>query len=200
MKRHEVTVVCFVNKCDRPGANFLAATASLCERLGTRAMPIQYPLYRDGSLRGVVDLITQEAWEYPTDPHQAPIRTDVPPEISDEVGVLRSELVDALAEEDEVLLAAVLEERVPSVDELKAALRQRTLAGSLLPVLCGSALKNVGVQPVIDAVIDYLPSPLDVPSVRGRSVRDGKEVSYPPDPQARCAPWLSSCTPMPTGT
>ena len=147
-------------------------------------MPIQYPLYRDGVLCGVVDLIRQEAWEYPGDGSQAPARVDVPAEVADEVGVLRSELVDTLAEEDEQLLAKVLEDELPSEEELKAALRARTLAGDLLPVLCGSALKNVGVQPVMDAVADYLPSPLDVPAVVGRSVEGDREVECPPDPAA----------------
>jgi elongation factor G len=189
MKRHHVPAIAFVNKCDRPGADFLSATGSLRKRLDAHAIPIQYPLYVDGDLRGVVDLLTGRAFEFPANPTAGEEPREVPPpeSVADEVGVLRSELIETLAEEHDELLQAVLDEREPPLGALKAALRARTLAGSLVPVLCGAALRNVGVQPVMDAVVDYLPSPLEVPPVVGIHPKTGAEVACPPEESAPTA-------------
>ena len=190
MKRHRVPAVVFVNKCDRPGADFLAASASLRDRIDAPSIPIQYPLYVDGSLVGVVDLLTRRAFEFPANPTvgDSEPREIPPPEgIADEMGVLRSELVDALAEEDEDLLQAVLEDGDPPIAALQAALRRRTLEGTLVPVLCGAALRNVGIQPLMDAVVDYLPSPHDVPPVIGTNPKSGEGIERPCDESAPAA-------------
>jgi elongation factor G len=187
MRRHGVPSLCFVNKCDRPGADFLAALGSLKKRLGAHAVPLQYPLFREGQLRGVVDLFSRRALEFPSpgeDPRAALRELDLPAELRDEIEVLRSDLVDALAELDDGLLSAVLEDRDPDVPTLRSALRQGTLAGKLVPVLCGAALRNIGIQPLLDAVVDYLPSPLDLPPVAGRDPRTGESVERAPDPDA----------------
>jgi elongation factor G len=185
MRRHHVPAICFVNKCDRAGADFLAAVASLETRLGARGVPVQYPLYEPGGgLRGVVDLLTLEAFEFPADASGPPVARALPAALADEVGVLRAELVDTLAEKDDELLACVLEERAPRVEALRAALRARTLSGELLPVLCGAALRNIGVQPVMDAVIDYLPSPADLPPVPGRVPDSGRRIELAAEPGA----------------
>jgi elongation factor G len=184
MRRHRVPAVVFVNKCDRPGADFLAATASLQRRLEAPAVPVQYPLLRDGVFSGTVDLLTRRAFSYPLDPlagGREPVEVDLPAALADEVGVLRAELLEALAEDDEQLMAAVLEEREPDAGLLEAVLRRRTLAGTLVPVLCGAALRNAGIQPLLDAVVALLPSPSDVPAVSGLDPASGAPLSRSPD-------------------
>ena len=167
MRRHDVPCVAFVNKCDRSGADFLFATGTLGTRLGAPAIPIQYPIFANDRMSGVVDLLTRRGIEFDPAGKGDPEVVDVPAAIADEVGVLRSELVDFLADGDEEVLALVLEDEEPELELLKRALRARTLACEAVPVLCGAALRNVGVQPVLDAAIDYLPSPLDRPPVGG---------------------------------
>ncbi|MBJ77300.1 MAG: elongation factor G [Planctomycetes bacterium] len=168
MDRHDVPAIAFVNKCDRPGADYLAAVATMQERLGAPGIPVQLPLDLRGEPRLIVDLLTGRAVRYHSDREgRGPDVVDPPAEAADEIGVLRSELIDALAEECEEVLACVLEEREPSVELLVRALKARVLARTLVPVLCGAALRNLGVQPLLDAVVDYLPSPLEVPPVEG---------------------------------
>ena len=168
MRRHSVPAVCFVNKCDRAGADFLGAVGSLRTRLGAPAIPIQYPVYREGRLVGVCDLLRDRALEFADE--GTPVEVPIPASVADEVGVLRSELLDTLAEESEEVLAAVLEDRTPSIESLVAALRQRTIAGTLVPVLCGAALRNVGIQPVLDAVCEFLPSPEEAPPPKAEGI------------------------------
>jgi elongation factor G len=181
MARHQVPCVCFVNKCDKPGADVLAASATLQERLGARGVPVAYPVTESGQVVGVVDLLRRQAWAFDPDGKRREI--GIPEQIQDEVEVLRAELVDTLAEEDEALMEAVLEEREPSVDDLLAAMRARVVTGDLVPVLCGSALRGVGVQPLLDAVVDWLPSPLDRRSVEGFDPQGEPLPPRGPDPQ-----------------
>jgi elongation factor G len=188
MRRHRVPAVVFVNKCDRPGADFLAAVRSVRKRLDAPAVPVQYPLYEKDELTGLVDLLERRAWRFVgSDGPTAPVEGEIPAQLTDEIGVLRSELVDALAEGDDELLAAVLEERDPSASALRSALRRRTLANTLVPVLCGAALRSVGIQPLLDAVVDYLPSPLDVPPVAGVHPETGERIERPASDDAPLA-------------
>ncbi|MCB9914440.1 MAG: elongation factor G [Planctomycetes bacterium] len=181
MERYRVPAIGFVNKCDRLGADYLAAVETLATRLGAQGVPVQFPVYEDGELAYVVDLVTRRAWDYRT--HGGELReVDVPAAAADEVGVLRSELVDRLADEDETLMERVLADEEPSEEELRAALRRRVLARTLVPCLCGAALRDVGVEPLLDAVVDYLPSPLDVPPVTARALKDDAPVELGPDP------------------
>ncbi len=187
MRRHHVPAIAFVNKCDRAGADFLAAVASLRKRLGASAVPVQYPWFEDGQLAGVVDLLERRALDYlhgHAHPEDPPLEVPLPAALADEVGVLRSELVDALADTDDTLMADVLEGREPPAAALRAALRRAVLAQRLLPVLCGAALRSIGIEPVLDAIVDWLPSPLDVPPVRGREPRSGALVERATDPAA----------------
>jgi len=181
MRAYDVPSVAFVNKCDRSGADFLGAVGSLVRRLEAPAVPIQYPIHDGDRCTGVVDLLEQRALEFDPEGVEAPRVVDVPAALADEVGVLRSELVDFLAERDEALLSAVLEEREPDVDALRRALRARTIECSAVPVLCGAALRMVGVHPILDAVVDYLPSPLERPPALGRRP-DGEPLERPTDP------------------
>ena len=188
MRKFGVPAIGFVNKCDRAGADFLAAVESMRRRLAAPAIPVQLPIFRSGAVCGVVDVLTRTAWEFDGEGAEPPREAAIPAELADDVDILRAELVDRLAEEDDVLIAVVLEEkRDPEAAELRRALRARVLDGSLLPVLCGSALRNVGVQPLLDAVVDYLPSPADVPPIRGETPK-GEPVERPPErDQPTCA-------------
>jgi len=182
MARNAVPCICFVNKCDRAGADFLAAIESLRVRLGAKAVPLQYPVFEgdagDGKIKGAVDLF--ERCTYFFAEGECQVEDGVPEDLVDEVEVLRAELVDLLADEDEALMNAVLEEREPDVPMLKAALRDQVVAGKLVPVFCGAALRGIGVQPLLDAVIAYLPSPLDRPAVVPFDAKTGE----PTEPRA----------------
>lgn len=181
MQRHHVPCLAFVNKLDRPGADFLRAVGDIAKKLGARTVPAQYPLWREGRLTGIVDLLTRRTWIFAADGHQAiDTALDIPPEAVDEVGVLRSELVDELADGDDDVLTAVLEKREPELPVLKRALRRRVIAGTLVPVYCGIALRNQGIQPLLDAVVDFLPSPLDLPPVRGLDPRSHEPCDRKP--------------------
>jgi elongation factor G len=192
LRRHHVPALAFVNKCDRAGADFLAAAASLERRLGARTLLLQYPYFEDGHLVGVIDLLEQRALDFvhtpaahgpSSDEAEGPHITSIPAALADEVGVLRSELVDSLAELDDALLAVVLEGREPSVDALRAAVRAAVLSERALPVLCGAALRSIGIEPLLDAVVDYLPSPLDVGAVRGVEPATHAVIEREPEPE-----------------
>ncbi len=183
MRNHRVPYVVFVNKLDRVGADYLRIVGNLQERLGAPAIPAQYPLYSSGEsgaapvLRGLVDLLSLRTWTFDAAARDAHCEnTELPADAHDEVLVLRAELLEKLAEDDEELLGYVTESREPPLALLVGALRRRTIAGTLVPVFCGAAQRNFGVQPLLDAVVDYLPSPLDLPPIRGRDPEIGDEV------------------------
>ncbi|HEV8111231.1 MAG TPA: elongation factor G [Planctomycetota bacterium] len=181
MKKHGVPCVAFVNKLDRPGADYLRALNDLKKRLSARAVPVQYPILGENGVEAIVDLFSGLTWRFSSNPPQARSeREDLPPRLVDEIGVLRAELFDVLSEDDEGLIAALLEDREPDLEAAHRALRARVLSGSLVPVLCGVALRNVGIQPLLDAVVAWLPSPLDLPPVRGKHPETGEEVARAP--------------------
>jgi elongation factor G len=181
MRKHRVPCVAFVNKLDRPGADYLRAALDLKKRLGARAVPVQYPLLSEKGVSGIVDLLTLATWRFASDPPQARSeREDLPPQARDEVGVLRAELLDVLSEEDEALLGALVEGREPDAAVLASAMRARVIEGGIVPVLCGVALANVGIQPLLDAACEWLPSPLDLPPVRGVDPESGEAIERAP--------------------
>ena len=185
MGRHGVRALAFVNQLDRPGADFSRAVQDLRERLDCPAIPIQYPIGSERGFRAIVDLLRHEALEFPEETlGKAPRPIPVPSELADEVGVLRSELLESLAEEDEELLEVFLSGTDPPLSLLQRVLRARVCSGSLVPVLCGSALRNVGIQPLLDAVVDYLPSPRDVPPVEGVHAKTGETLQRPAESEA----------------
>ncbi len=174
MKRHRVPYIVFVNKLDKVGADYLRVVSDLHKRLEVPAIPVQYPLYSSDetntarALAGIVDLLSLTTWTFDAEKRDAHSeRADLPLDARDEVLVLRAELLEKLAEDDEDLLGYVTESREPPLEMLVAALRRRTIEGTLVPVLCGAAQRNFGVQPLLDAVVDFLPSPLDLPPIRG---------------------------------
>lgn len=180
--RFKVPRICFINKMDRTGADFWRCINMIRERLKAVPVAIQVPIGTEASFSGVVDLITMRAITYHDELGREPEEVPIPPELHELVAEKRAALVEAIAETDDVLLAKYLEGEEPSSEELHSALRRSTLANQLVPVLCGSALRNKGVQPVLDAIVDYLPSPLDIPPVEGIEPATGKPIVRRADP------------------
>ncbi len=180
--KYTVPRICFVNKMDRTGANFWRTIEMTRERLGATVAVIQLPIGVEADFRGIVDLIEGCAYFYHDEFGRNIERTAIPAEMADEVAARRLELLEAIAETDEELLTRYLEGEEIAPEELRAALRAATVSSALVPVLCGTALKNKGVQLLLDAVVEYLPSPLDVPAVRGINPRTGEEEERPVDP------------------
>jgi elongation factor G len=165
--RYNVPRICFVNKMDRVGASFDRTLSMIRERLGANPVALQMPIGAESGFRGVVDLLTQEAVLWQDEMGAAPVREAVPAELAERVDGARALMVEQIVETDDGLMGRFLEGESVGTEDLKPALRRAVIAGKLTPVLCGSSLRNKGVQLVLDAVIDYLPSPLDVPPVRG---------------------------------
>ncbi|HEY3115644.1 MAG TPA: elongation factor G [Chloroflexota bacterium] len=165
--KYEVPRICFVNKMDRAGADFERTVAMIVERLGANPIPIQLPIGSESAFEGVIDLFERRSWRWTGDVDNAPVEGDVPPELAEKVETARSTLIEAIVEQDDALLHEYLEGREVSLDALRKGLRQATIDGKLVPVLCGASLRNKGIQPLLDAIVDYLPSPLDVPPMAG---------------------------------
>ena len=168
--RYEVPRICFINKMDRIGANFYAAVTSIKDRLGAHAVPIQLPIGAESEFRGMIDLVTEEAIVYTDDLGTALRRSEIPESMRELVAQYRHDLLEAVAESDDELMVKYLDGETLTTAEILRGLRAGTVGTKLVPVLCGSALKNKGVQPMLDAVVDFLPSPLDRPSVEGAAV------------------------------
>jgi len=165
--RYDVPRICFINKMDRIGANFFASVASIRERLGANPVCVQLPIGAESDFTGVVDLVRMEAIVYTDDLGTASKRSEIPAEMAVQVAEYRHTLLEAVAECDDEVMMRYLDGHELTVDELLRGLRKGTVATKLVPVLCGSALKNKGVQPMLDAVVDFLPSPLDKPAIEG---------------------------------
>ncbi|BAC12072.1 translation elongation factor EF-G [Oceanobacillus iheyensis HTE831] len=171
--------IVFINKMDKTGADFLYSTGTLKERLGANAHPIQMPIGAEDEFHGIIDLITMDAYFYLDDLGQRSETREIPAEYKDEAEELRASLIEAVAETDEELMMKYLEGEEISNDELKTAIRQATLNVDFYPVLCGSAFKNKGVQLMLDAVLDYLPAPTDVPPIEGIIPGTEEKVTRP---------------------
>ena len=173
----------FVNKMDRTGADFLKVHGQIKDRLKANAVPIQLPIGAEGELSGIIDLVANKAYIYKNDLGTDIEEAEVPAAMADEVAEWRNTLMETVAETDEALIEKFLETGELSVDELKKGIREGVLKHGLVPMLCGSAFKNKGVQLVLDAVIDYLPAPVDVPPIQG-VLPDGSEAVRPSDDNA----------------
>ena len=188
--RYGVPRICFINKMDRMGADFHASVESIRTRLGANPIPVQLPIGGEETFRGVVDLINLTTITYLDDLGATSERGDVPAEMREEVERWRHVLLEAVAETDDELLARYLEGEELSPDDIRRGLRIGTIKTQLVPVLCGSALKNKGIQPMLDAVVDFLPSPLDLPPVEGHvpgSDTPGRRVPDDDEPFAALA-------------
>ena len=179
--RYHVPRLIFINKMDRTGADFLRVIEQVKSRLGANPVPVQLNIGVEEDFRGVVDLVRMKAIYWEEENMGTAFKfADVPAELLDQAQAMREDMVEAAADGDEALLEKYLETGELSEDDIRLGLRKRTLANDIVPVLCGSAFKNKGVQAMLDAVIDYLPSPLDVPPITGLA-EDGKtEIPKPP--------------------
>ena len=173
--KYKVPRIAYVNKMDINGANFDNAVKMMRERLGTRAIRIQLPIGKEDTFKGIVDLVNMNAEIYKDDLGTQFEKTDIPADMLDEAKKYRSELVEAVAEQSDELMEKYFEEGDLSVEDLKKGLRMATVSMSVTPVLCGSSYKNKGVQFLLDAIVDYLPSPLDVDHVKGVNPDTGEE-------------------------
>ncbi|MDN5375803.1 MAG: elongation factor [Thermacetogenium sp.] len=174
--RYGIPRVAYLNKMDRIGADFFRSVKMIRERLRANAVPIQLPLGCESSFKGVIDLVRDRAIIYQDELGTDYVETSVPEELLAEKRFYREHLLEALAEFDDQLMVNYLEGNEITEDQIKAAIRKGTLSCKLVPVLCGSSFHNKGVQPLIDAIVDYLPSPLDVPPVRGIDPETGESI------------------------
>ena len=175
--KYHVPRICFINKMDRTGANFYADLAAIHERLTTKAHPIQLPIGAEDEFLGIINLLTQRAYYYKDEEGKNIEEKDVPEDMKEKVAQYRSQLLEAIVENDEALMTKYLNgEEIPLAD-LQKNLRKAVVSNQLVPVLTGSALKNKGVQFLLDAVNDYLPSPLDLPPVKGKLPESEEEVT-----------------------
>ena len=182
--RYGVPRICFVNKMDRVGASFERSLEMIRQRLGANPIAVQLPIGSEDSFRGVVDLLTQKAIVWQDDLGKEPVETEIPVDLAEQVTEMRERLIEQVADTDDRLTHKYLEGDAIAVDELKAALRRATIANRATPVFCGSSLRNKGVQPVLDGVLDYLPSPMDIPAVVGINPRSEDNVERPAEDEA----------------
>ena len=178
--RYSVPRMVFVNKMDRTGADFLKVHGQIKDRLKANAVPIQLPIGAENDLKGIIDLVENKAYIYKDDLGKDIEQTEVPSDMVDLVSDWRSKLMESIAETDEDLLEAFLENGELTIEELKSGIREGVLKHGLVPMLCGSAFKNKGVQLLLDAVVNYLPAPVDVPPIQGL-LPNGKEAVRPSD-------------------
>ncbi|MCC6730762.1 MAG: elongation factor G [Chthonomonadales bacterium] len=178
--KYRVPRIAFINKMDRMGATFLPVVERMHDRLGANAVPIQIPIGAEAGFRGIVDLVAMKAYLYRSDDGREFDVTEIPDDVKDLALEWREKLVEAVAECDDTLIEKYLEGERITAEEIKAGLRKGTVAGRLVPVTCGAAYKNKGIQPLLDAVVDYLPSPVDVDAVPGIDPRTGEPASRRP--------------------
>ena len=178
---YQVPRICFVNKMDRVGAAYERTIDMIRDRLGANAVSIQVPIGVEDQFRGVIDLISQKAFIWEDRSGSAPVEIDIPADLKEQVDSSRIQLVEAIAETNEELTMKFLEEAAIGEDELKTALREAVINNQITPVLCGSSLISTGVQPLLDAVVNYLPSPLDIPPVEGSDPKTNETLTRKPD-------------------
>jgi elongation factor G len=182
--KYNVPRICFVNKMDRVGSDFWATVQQIIDRLGANPLPIQLPIGREDSFRGVIDLVERKALVFGDDASAPPKVEDVPADMVEEIDARRHDLIERVVEMDDELMMRYLDGEEIAPEDLKRALRLGVISNRIVPVLCGSALRNKGVQPLLDAVVDYLPSPLDIPPVHGINPATEEPVDLPADPSA----------------
>ena len=173
--KYNVPRICFCNKMDRIGANFYRCLDMIVDRLGARPMAIQLPIGAEADFKGIVDLVRMKAIVYTGDTADSPIEEkEIPADLQEKAAEYRNQLVEMAVEQDEAAMEDYLEGKEISEETLKKCIRKGTLNQDFVPVLCGTAFKNKGVQPLLDAVVDYLPSPMDIPAIRG--VKPGTDI------------------------
>jgi len=177
--------VAYINKMDRSGADFYNVLAMMKDRLGTRAVPLQLPIGAEDTFIGIVDLVEMHAIFFNEDDKGInPTQGEIPADMADDAEMYRRELVEAAAEQNDELMMKFIEDEELTLDEIKDAIRKACIANAITPVVCGASFKNKGVQPLLDAVVDYLPSPLDIPAIKGLDTENDETVERPADPNA----------------
>jgi elongation factor G len=174
--RYQVPRICFVNKMDRTGADFERTMGMMVDRLGAHPVALQLPVGVEADFNGIIDLVEMCQWTFGGERGEKPERGEIPANLADAAAAARDALVEAVGGVDDQIMISYIEGHEVNVHELKAAIRRATIANLITPVLCGSALKNKGVQNMLDAVVDFLPSPVDIPPVTGTDPRGGGEV------------------------
>jgi len=177
---YNVPRICFINKLDRMGASFEKSLNSIYERLTPNALPLQLPIGSESNFSGIIDLLENKAFEFHGDHGERVVEISIPENMKSEVEEQRHKTIERIVDTDDQLMEMYLEGKEIGVEDLRKALRKAVLQNKLVPVLCGSALKNKGVQFVLDAVVDYLPSPLDLPPVKGTHPKTGEEIFRKP--------------------
>ena len=172
--------LCFINKLDRMGASFEKSFNSIRERLNPNATALQLPIGTEAAFSGIIDLLLMKSYEFEGEHGELIVEKEIPDNLLEEAGKWHHELIEKIVEQDDGLMAEYLQEKLPPLKDLKRVLRKATIEGKIIPVMCGSALKNKGVQFVLDAVIDYLPSPTDLPPVKGIDPKTGAELERKP--------------------
>jgi len=165
--RYKVPRIAFINKMDRTGANFYRVHEQMRDRLRANAIAIQLPIGSENDFKGIVDLVSKRAYIYNNDQGTDIQETDIPADLQEQVEEYYTKLVEAVSETDDALMTKYFDGETLTEEEIRAALRKGTIAGTIVPVLCGSAFKNKGVQLMLDAVVDYLPAPTEVPPIQG---------------------------------
>jgi elongation factor G len=182
--RYRVPRICFINKMDRVGADFYHTVNMIEERLRAKAIPIQVPLGQESQFKGIIDLVENKAWLFSDDVNVAPVESPVPEKEKEEAARRRQSMIERLAENDDHLMLLYVEGKEIGSEQIKAAIRRLTVANRIVPVLCGTALRNKGIQRLLDAVVDYLPSPLDVPPVSVVDLKTGEADVRPASDEA----------------
>ncbi len=182
--KYHVPRICFINKMDRIGANFNRTLSMIEKRLRAKLLPIQLPLGSEASYEGIIDLVENTAWHFDNNHDSEPQEIAIPEQEKAICAEFRQALIEKLAEDDDQIMAAYLGDNSITASELKLAIRRVTLANKGVPILCGSALRNKGVRPLLDAIVNYLPSPLDMPPVKAIDAKLGTEVLRPAKDEA----------------
>src|SRR5688572_1785801 len=183
--KYGVPRMCFINKLDRTGADFYYCVQSIVDRLGAKPLVLYLPIGSEADLKGVVDLVNDRAIVWQDESLGAKFDyTDIPADLADKAAEYREQMIETVVEQDDAVMETYLEGEIPDAATLKKLIRKGTLNQSFVPVLCGSAFKNKGVQPLLDAVVDFMPSPLDVPPIKGVKPDSDEEDSRPSDDNA----------------
>ena len=182
--KYHVPRICFINKMDRVGANFQRTIGMIKDRLLAIPIPIQLPIGKEEGFEGIIDLIEQKEWHFEADPDAEPQISGISESNIETVQTHRQALIERLGETDDQILEDYLSGNEIGVNEIKAALRRVTIANKAVPVLCGSSLKNKGIQPLLDAITEYLPSPMDMPPLYALKADSGEKVACPPSDEA----------------
>ena len=184
----KVPRICFINKMDRTGASFEKSYASILDRLTKHAVRMQLPIGAEGDFDGVIDLLTMKAYKFEGEMGSNVIQGEIPESMKADAAKYRAELIEKVVEHDDALMTSYLDGKEPTLEQLKATLRKAVIGNKIFPVYTGSALKNKGVQLVLDAVVDFLPSPLDMPPVTGINPKTGEPIErHADDSEPFCA-------------